>query len=44
MPGSPAKFEVMLTEGAEQDLESIHDYIAEFDRVGCIAPRQVNLP
>lgn len=27
-------FEVLLTEGAEQDLESIHDYIAEFD---CVA-------
>ena len=25
------KYEVMLTEGAEQDLESIYDYIAEFD-------------
>ena len=23
--------EVLLTRGAEQDLESIHDYIAEFD-------------
>lgn len=27
------KFEVLLTEGAEQDLESLHDYIAEFDSV-----------
>ena len=27
----PVKFEVLLTDGAEQDLESIHDYIAEFD-------------
>jgi toxin ParE1/3/4 len=34
MAGSPAKFEVLLTEGAEQDLESIHDYISEFD---CVA-------
>lgn len=34
MTGTPAKFEVLLTEGAEQDLEGIHDYIAEFD---CIA-------
>lgn len=34
MAGSPAKFEVLLTEGAEQDLESIHDYISEFD---CLA-------
>lgn len=31
MAGTPAKFEVLLTEGAEQDLEAIHDYIAEFD-------------
>ncbi|MDD3609874.1 MAG: type II toxin-antitoxin system RelE/ParE family toxin [Halothiobacillaceae bacterium] len=33
MAGPSAKFEVLLTEGAEQDLESIHDYIAEFDSV-----------
>ena len=40
MPNAPrsdveqhAKYEVLLTEGAEQDLEAIHDYIAEFDRV-----------
>ena len=26
-----AAFEVLLTRGAEQDLESIYDYIAEFD-------------
>lgn len=25
------RFEVLLTRGAEQDLEAIHDYIAEFD-------------
>jgi toxin ParE1/3/4 len=25
------KFEVLLTVGAEQDLEAIHDYICEFD-------------
>lgn len=25
------RYEVLLTEGAEQDLESIHDYITEFD-------------
>jgi toxin ParE1/3/4 len=31
MPGLPAEFEVMLTEGAEHDLENIYDYIAEFD-------------
>lgn len=30
---SGAKFEVLLTEGAEQDLEAIYDYIAEFDSV-----------
>ena len=34
MAGRSAKFEVLLTEGAEQDLESIHDYISEFD---CVA-------
>jgi toxin ParE1/3/4 len=34
MAGTPAKFEVQLTEGAEQDLEAIHDYISEFD---CVA-------
>lgn len=34
MAGAPAKFEVLLTAGAEQDLEAIHDYIAEFD---CVA-------
>lgn len=33
MAGAPAKFEVLLTEGAEQDLEAIHDYISEFDDV-----------
>lgn len=33
MAGTPAKFEVLLTEGAEQDLESIHDYISKFDCV-----------
>ena len=32
--GAPSLFEVLLTEGAEQDLESIHDYIARFD---CVA-------
>lgn len=26
-----SKYEVLLTKGAEQDLESIYDYIAEFD-------------
>jgi toxin ParE1/3/4 len=34
MAGTPDRFEVLLTEGAERDLESIHDYIAEFD---CVA-------
>jgi toxin ParE1/3/4 len=34
MAGKPASFEVLITEGAEQDLELIHDYIAEFD---CVA-------
>lgn len=34
MARSSAKFEVLLTEGAEQDLEAIHDYISEFD---CVA-------
>lgn len=32
MAGSPTQFEILLTEGAEQDLEAIHDHIAEFDR------------
>ena len=34
MAGTSAKFGVLLTEGAEQDLEAIHDYISEFD---CVA-------
>ena len=34
MVGTSAKFEVSLTEGAEQDLEAIHDYISDFD---CVA-------
>jgi toxin ParE1/3/4 len=34
MAGTSAKFEVLLTEGAEQDLEAIYDYISEFD---CVA-------
>jgi toxin ParE1/3/4 len=33
MAGKLAKFEVLLTQGAEQDLEAIHDYICEFDCV-----------
>lgn len=31
MAGAPRKFKVLLTAGAEQDLESIYDYITEFD-------------
>ena len=31
MSGLGASYEVFLTEGAEQDLESIYDYIAEFN-------------
>ncbi|MEO7916972.1 MAG: type II toxin-antitoxin system RelE/ParE family toxin [Dokdonella sp.] len=31
MADASAKFDVLLTAGAEQDLEAIHDYIAEFD-------------
>lgn len=34
MAGAPTKFQALLTEGAEQDLEAIHDYISEFD---CVA-------
>ncbi|MCY0966872.1 type II toxin-antitoxin system RelE/ParE family toxin [Parathalassolituus penaei] len=34
MPGTSARFEVLLTEGAEQDLEAIYDYICDFD---CVA-------
>ena len=34
MAGTPARFDVLLTDGAEQDLESIYDDIAEFD---CVA-------
>jgi toxin ParE1/3/4 len=33
MPGRPAHDEVLLTQGAEQDLESIHEYLSEFDSV-----------
>ena len=33
MAGRPTRYEVLLTHGAEQDLESIHDYICEFDNV-----------
>ena len=34
MAGAPAKFEVLITAGAEQDLEAIHDYVSDFD---CVA-------
>ena len=34
MSGTRAKFGVLLTDGAEQDLEAIYDYISEFD---CVA-------
>lgn len=33
MAGTSAKLEVLLTRGAEQDLEAIYDYISEFDCV-----------
>ena len=31
MSSRATRYEILLTRGAEQDLESIHDYIAEFD-------------
>lgn len=34
MAAAAAQLEVLITEGAERDLESIYDYIAEFD---CVA-------
>ena len=34
MAAAPDVFQVLLTVGAEQDLEAIHDYISEFD---CVA-------
>ena len=33
MTGKARRYEVLLTQGAEQDLESIHDYIADFHSV-----------
>lgn len=33
MAGARARFEILLTEGAEQDLEAIYDYISDFDCV-----------
>ena len=34
MAGKPRRYEALLTQGVEQDLEFIHDYIAELD---CVA-------
>lgn len=34
MPGKPRRYEVLLTHGAEQDLEAIHGYITGAD---CLA-------
>ena len=31
MASKPKHYQVLLTQGAEQDLESLYDYIAEFD-------------
>ncbi|MSQ97884.1 MAG: type II toxin-antitoxin system RelE/ParE family toxin [Xanthomonadales bacterium] len=31
--GARTRFEVLLTEGAQQGLEAIHDYISDFDNV-----------
>ena len=33
MRRSSARFPVLLTDGAERDLESIYDYISEFDSI-----------
>lgn len=33
MVGRPTRYEVLLTEGAEQDLEALYEYIAAFDSV-----------
>lgn len=33
MVDKPNRYAVLLTQGVEQDLESIHDYIAEFDSI-----------
>jgi toxin ParE1/3/4 len=37
MPGGASHYQVLLTAGAEQDLEALYDYIAEFD---CVASAQ----
>jgi len=34
MASKPKRYQVLLTQGAEQDLEALYDYIAEFD---CLA-------
>lgn len=42
MAVKPPRYEVLLTQGAEQDLESLYDYIAEFDSIAnanCILDR-----
>lgn len=31
MAGGPRRYEVLLTQGAERDLESIHDYLSAFE-------------
>jgi len=33
MAGKPSRYKVLLTEGAERDLEALYDYIAESDSV-----------
>ncbi len=33
MASRPTRYGVLLTQGAEQDLEALYDYIAEFDSV-----------
>lgn len=33
MASAAAPYEVLLTQGAEQDLEAIYDYIAKFDSI-----------
>jgi toxin ParE1/3/4 len=33
MVGRRTRYEVLLTQGAEQDLEALHDYICDFDSV-----------
>lgn len=34
MPAAGTSYKILLTEGAEQDLESIYDYVVQFD---CVA-------